>query len=91
MSLLREVYEADRYPAIWPPDTLGWLAGRDLLAAWVAEEEERLFGHLSLHATDASRARPQWCAALGVGVERLAVVSGSSSRPRPAAAGSVAI
>ncbi len=41
----------------------------------MAEEDERLLGHLSLHPTDDSRARPQWCEALGVGVERLAVVS----------------
>lgn len=75
VALLRRVYEVDRYPAIWPPDTVGWLAGRDALAAWVAEQDERLLGHLSLHATEASRARPQWSAALGVGVERLAVVS----------------
>jgi GNAT superfamily N-acetyltransferase len=75
MALLRAVYEVDRYPAIWPLDTIGWLAGRDPLAAWVAEEGERLLGHLSLHGTDASRARPQWSEALGVGVERLAVVS----------------
>jgi GNAT superfamily N-acetyltransferase len=74
VSLLREVYEADRYPAVWPPDTTGWLAGRDALAAWVAQDG-RLLGHLSLHPTDASPARPQWCEALGVGVERLAVIS----------------
>jgi hypothetical protein len=48
--LLREVYEADRYPAIWPPDAVGWLAGRDPLLAWVAEEREQLLGHLSLQA-----------------------------------------
>ena len=75
VALLRRVYEFDRYPAIWPLDTVGWLAGRDALAAWVAEEDERLLGHLSLHVTDDSRARPEWSAALGVGVDRLAVVS----------------
>ncbi len=75
VALLRSVYEVDRYPAIWPPDAVGWLAGGDALAAWVVEQDERLLGHLSLHATDDSRARPQWSAALGVGVERLAVVS----------------
>lgn len=75
VALLRRVYEVDRYPVIWPRDPAGWLAGRDALAAWVAEEDGQLLGHLSLHATDASRARPQWCEALGVDVERLAVVS----------------
>jgi GNAT superfamily N-acetyltransferase len=74
-ALLRRVHEVDRYPAIWPPDTVGWLAGRDPLAAWVAEEDGQLLGHLSLHATDESRVRAQWCEALAVGVEQLAVVS----------------
>jgi len=75
VALLRRVHEVDRYPVIWPPDTAAWLAGRDPLAAWVADEGGQLCGHLSLHGTDASRARPQWGEALGVGVERLAVVS----------------
>jgi ribosomal protein S18 acetylase RimI-like enzyme len=75
VALLRRVYEVDRYPVIWPSETVSWLLGRDSLAAWVAEDDGRLLGHLSLHATDASRARPQWCEALGVGPEALAVVS----------------
>ena len=75
VALLRRVYEVDRYPVIWPAETVRWLLGRDSLAAWVAEDDGRLLGHLSLHATDASRVRPQWCQALGVGAEALAVVS----------------
>jgi hypothetical protein len=59
VALLGEVYRVDRYPAIWPPDAVGWLAGRDPLLAWVSEEGEELLGHLSLHATDESRARPE--------------------------------
>jgi GNAT superfamily N-acetyltransferase len=73
--MLREVHDADRYPAIWPADPVAWLDGNDRLAAWVAEDDGALLGHLSLHATDASRARPQWLQALGVPVECLAVVS----------------
>jgi ribosomal protein S18 acetylase RimI-like enzyme len=75
VELLRRVHEVDRYPVVWPPDTVAWLAGRDPLAAWVAEEGEELLGHLSLHATNDSRARPQWGEALELGAERLAVVS----------------
>jgi GNAT superfamily N-acetyltransferase len=74
-ALLRRVHEVDRYPLIWPPDPAGWLAGRGSLGAWVAEEDGQLLGHLSLHATNRCRARPQWCQALAVGAERLAVVS----------------
>jgi hypothetical protein len=54
VALLRRVYEVDRYPMIWPPDTVRWLSGRDALAAWVAEDDGRLLGHLSLHPTEHS-------------------------------------
>jgi GNAT superfamily N-acetyltransferase len=74
VALLREVYRADRYPVLWPADPAGWLIGRDLLEAWVAEGEDgALLGNLSLHGTNASRARPQWLDAAPP--ERLAVVS----------------
>lgn len=75
VALLREVYEADRYPIVWPANPLSWLVGRDPLTAWIDEHEDgRLLGHLSLHRTD-GRARPAWRDALGLPVDRLAVVS----------------
>src|ERR1700733_3294123 len=75
VALLREVHDADRYPTVWPADPAGWLAGRRLLGAWVAEENDALVGHLALLGTDAARAHSQWCEALQLPVERLAVVS----------------
>jgi GNAT superfamily N-acetyltransferase len=76
VALLREVHAADRYPVIWPADPARWLTGRYPLCAWVAEEpEDRLIGHLSLHGTDAVRARRQWREAAPVPLERIAVVS----------------
>lgn len=75
VALLREVYEADRYPVVWPADPFSWLAGRDPLTAWIDEEDDRLLGHLSLHGTDDGRARPAWREALGVPADQLAVVS----------------
>ncbi len=75
VALLREVYEADRYPLIWPADPIGWLYGRDPLTAWVDEENGGLLGHLSLHGADVARTRPAWGEALDVPVEQLAVVS----------------
>ena len=75
MALLGEVHRADRYPALWPSDPAGWLTGRNPQAAWVAERNGDLLGQLSLHGTDASRARLQWLESVGVPAERLAVVS----------------
>lgn len=69
------MHAADRYPVFWPADPVGWLTGRYPLCAWVDEDGDRLRGHLSLHATDAARARPQWLEALPVSAEQLAVVS----------------
>ena len=60
---------------VWPADPVDWLARSGPLAAWVAEEDDQLIGHLSLHAIDDSRARPQWREALGARVEALAIVS----------------
>lgn len=83
MAALREVHEADGYPVLWPADPRGWLAGRDLLIAWVAEDDDGgLLGHLSLHRTDAARARPGWLQALAAPPERLAVVSRFFVSPR---------
>jgi GNAT superfamily N-acetyltransferase len=75
LTLLREVYLADRYPVRWPRDPAGWLAARDCLAAWVSKTDGALDGHLSLHGTDESRVRPQWREAVPGPVQRLAVVS----------------
>lgn len=76
VALLREVYEADRYPVIWPADPAAWLSGRTPLRAWVNEAPAgRLSGHLSLHATDASRLRGEWLEALSVRADQVAVVS----------------
>jgi GNAT superfamily N-acetyltransferase len=75
IALLREVYDGDRYPLRWPADPARWLVGRDALAAWVSESDGVVDGHLSLHRTDESRARPSWIAALVVPADRIAVVS----------------
>lgn len=75
ISLLGEVYRGDRYPLRWPVDPSRWLVGRDGLAAWVSENDGTVDGHLSLHGTDASRARQSWLEALGVPPDRIAVVS----------------
>jgi GNAT superfamily N-acetyltransferase len=75
LELLHAVHLADRYPVRWPRDPARWLAGRAGLAAWVSESDGALEGHLSLHGTDADRARQEWREGVPGPVEHLAVVS----------------
>jgi GNAT superfamily N-acetyltransferase len=75
LELLHAVHRADRYPFRWPQDPARWLTGRDGLGAWVSETAGVLDGHVSLHGTDETRARPAWREAVPGPVERLAVVS----------------
>jgi GNAT superfamily N-acetyltransferase len=75
LELLHAVHLADRYPVRWPDDPPRWLTGRAGLAAWVSENAGAVDGHLSLHATDSERARPEWREAMPVPAEKLAVVS----------------
>ncbi|HEY4830303.1 MAG TPA: GNAT family N-acetyltransferase [Solirubrobacteraceae bacterium] len=75
VALLRDVHEADGYPTVWPANPAHWLAGGDSLAAWVAEEDGAVLGHLAVHRISAARAGPPWREALPVPVDRLAVVS----------------
>lgn len=48
LALLAEVHRADGYPSPWPADPAAWLARRDLAAAWVAELEDGVAGHVAL-------------------------------------------
>jgi GNAT superfamily N-acetyltransferase len=75
LAVLQAVHLADRYPVRWPRDPARWLVGRAGITAWFSESAGALDGHLSLHGTDETRARPQWLDALPAPVEQLAVVS----------------
>ena len=74
-TVLREVHERDGYPKIWPADPEGWLAGHDVLEAWVAVDGEAIVGHVLLHEIDPARTWPQWLAATGRAPDRLTVMS----------------
>lgn len=45
---LEIVHVVDRYPMRWPADPPGWLSPRGLRAAWVAEREGAVVGHVSV-------------------------------------------
>jgi GNAT superfamily N-acetyltransferase len=74
------VHSAEGYPARWPDDPAGWLDPAGSLAAWVAHEDHRILGHLTLVAAPADLPAP--VAALGVPAGRLAYVARLFVSPR---------
>ncbi|MDI9895669.1 GNAT family N-acetyltransferase [Rhodococcus sp. IEGM 1381] len=46
VEALSEVHESDDYPHRWPPDPAGWLTPENMAAAWVAEHENCIVGHV---------------------------------------------
>lgn len=52
VTALSTVHEADGYPAVWPEDPAAWLHSATQVAAWVAESNDRIVGHLALDLVD---------------------------------------
>ncbi|MFJ5104296.1 GNAT family N-acetyltransferase [Streptomyces sp. NPDC088554] len=48
VRVLAEVHQDDGYPVNWPDSPADWLVGDGQLAAWVAELDGRIVGHLAL-------------------------------------------
>ncbi len=48
VAVLRRVYETTGYPSGWPQDAARWLSPVGQVAAWVAEDDGRLAGHIGL-------------------------------------------
>lgn len=74
--VLADVHETDGYPVNWPDDPVGWLSEPSLLAAWVADSDEQIMGHIGLCRGEAGDAAPDlWSKRAGSGAEMTAVVS----------------
>lgn len=75
VSLLMQVHKSDGYPLYLPGDVPGFITPEYEVAAWVAEREGRIVGHVALHraAVDPTLAVAQRVTALSA--ERLVVVS----------------
>ena len=48
VAVLRRVHEASGYPSLWPDDPSRWIIPRDMVAAWVAEHDGSIAGHVAL-------------------------------------------
>ena len=83
MAGLRRVHDASGYPSRWPDDPGGWLTPRSIVAAWVAEHDGEIGGHVALvrglHIECLLRATGLPAAALG-GIVRLYVDPGFRRR-----------
>ncbi|NEA53167.1 GNAT family N-acetyltransferase [Streptomyces sp. SID13666] len=76
VEVLAEVHSGDGYPANWPDCPGEWLMQPALLAAWVAELDGRVVGHIGLSRSGAGDAAPGlWSRREGVSVEDTAVIS----------------
>ncbi|MDX3518422.1 GNAT family N-acetyltransferase [Streptomyces scabiei] len=75
-GVLAEVHRRDGYPVDWPERPGAWLSPPALLAAWVAELDGRIAGHVGLARSGAGDAAPGlWSERTGVDVGRTAVIS----------------
>ncbi|MGW1671506.1 GNAT family N-acetyltransferase [Streptomyces sp. NPDC002324] len=74
-EVLAEVHDRDGYPVDWPERSGAWLTPPSLVAAWVAELDGRIAGHVGLARSGAGDAAPGlWSGVTGMGVDRTAVV-----------------
>jgi GNAT superfamily N-acetyltransferase len=76
VRVLAEVHERDGYPVNWPETPRGWLARPSQLAAWVAELDGGIVGHLALAPAGQDDLAPAlWSRRAGTDAERTAVIS----------------
>ncbi|MCZ4119853.1 GNAT family N-acetyltransferase [Streptomyces sp. H39-S7] len=76
VQVLREVHDVDGYPVNWPDRPSEWLTRTSQLAAWVAERDGQVVGHITLSRSGQGDAAPAlWSSREGVPVRATAVIS----------------
>lgn len=75
ITLLDAVHAADGYPMYMPEDPASFLVTSDELGAWVAEDGDRLLGHVALRTRSSAAMMEMAASAAGVGPEQLGVVA----------------
>ena len=73
--LLEIVHKRDHYPLLWPDDASRWLSPRELIAAWVAERNGSILGHVALSYVQGDGAGLEWADSLGLAPRQIAWVS----------------
>jgi GNAT superfamily N-acetyltransferase len=74
-DLVRAVHEADHYPVVLQDDVEEFLVTDNCLAAWVAEVEPEIVGHVALHSVWSDDVARLAAASLRCAPDRLASVS----------------
>ncbi len=75
VALLRAVHLSSGYPVHWPQQPKCWLTVGDSCAAWVAEQDGVIVGHVALQLLVAEDAAPGWLAATGLDAAGLGELS----------------
>jgi len=75
VRLLERIHRCDAYPAHWPTDAARWLSPKGMLAAWVAEQDGQIVGHIGLRSGSVENHATVWSAAVGVPREKLAAIT----------------
>ncbi len=75
VSVLADVHRGSGYPAHWPADPHRWLAPSRHIAAWVAELEGTVVGHVSLTSAIGEAAAAFWADSTGRSVADAVAVS----------------
>lgn len=82
VAVLRRVHEHDGYPLRWPADPAAWLSPGRQAAAWVAEHDGLLAGHVALTTAHPGAAATAWSGALRTDTDRLLCVATLFVDPR---------
>ncbi len=75
VRILESLHRTDGYPVSWPEDPAKWLSPSGTLAAWVAEVDDRIAGHVALRGATADAGAGAWSAATGLPPNRLASIT----------------
>ncbi|MBW3648581.1 MAG: GNAT family N-acetyltransferase [Actinobacteria bacterium] len=82
LDLLLEAHQVDGYPLYLPDDVPAFITPDYEVAAWVAEHDGRVVGHVALHRASVDPTLAAAQRATGLAGERLAVVSRLFTCPR---------